>query len=635
MKREVYIDGQQIDIRPDNQAGYMFTSPIFRDITKIISNRTTTYKIPKTAKNIKIFGLSGNPEILSDFPYRTHSFREYRDGLLFIKGACTLLKSTAKDFELSIIWGNTINLLALKDMKLREIPDSRYFVPWGFVSEFIESDDASDYGFIKINYGRGLTDFHYQRPAITIRGILDIIKLHSGVDILYPSRFNEVFKKTWIPLTELNTNEVFWVNQDYRLNCEISSTPLLISGKNWRKLYLSSAWDPKGLLSDGTLKWREDPIGMKINLKVKSLNPPSGEVKAVLSWGLILNAPNIVYAFLSEMKKQKVELSPDGYYHFEMESTGDEIEASDHTFASFVLYFEDSEGNVLRFEDPEIGEYSVEVTRETKEVKWNEPIFAAPNLPDLGVIEFLKVLMNMYGLFAYYNYRDESRAEAIEFLSIDDMYTKYKSQAYDWTHKIIGKMSVSYTYGDYAQVNHFKYAEDEALTINANGALLVNNTTITKEKDIVELPFAPSLNEADENGTFASIKLFNGDGGVENIQDRILTQNDDNYIVDEGGVEKEYVTAMFSEDLHFGGEEGLLNTYYKTFQHVIKRPVVVEFSVYLDEAELHLYREVVPVYVDGIFYMIIEMTAQNTPSGKSLCKCTAIKMPYLDLAKLE
>lgn len=70
--REVYIDEQQIDIENDNAAGYIFTSPIFRDITKILSNRTTTYKVPKTQRNLTIFGLSNNPDVYSIFPYREH-----------------------------------------------------------------------------------------------------------------------------------------------------------------------------------------------------------------------------------------------------------------------------------------------------------------------------------------------------------------------------------------------------------------------------------------------------------------------------------------------------------------------------------------------------------------------------------
>lgn len=121
MNREVYIDNQLVDITENSAAGYMFTSPIFRDITKILANRTTTYKIPRTIKNARILGFAGMVDVNTDFPYQVHDLEEWRNGLLFIRGKCTLLKVAKKDFELSVIWGNTVNMLRLKDLKLRDL----------------------------------------------------------------------------------------------------------------------------------------------------------------------------------------------------------------------------------------------------------------------------------------------------------------------------------------------------------------------------------------------------------------------------------------------------------------------------------------------------------------------------------
>ena len=88
MIREVYIDNKLVDVENNSATGYIFSSPIFRDISYIMSNRTTTYKLPKTSHNLTIFGLSDNPDVVSDFPYMIHDLKEYREGILFIKGEC-------------------------------------------------------------------------------------------------------------------------------------------------------------------------------------------------------------------------------------------------------------------------------------------------------------------------------------------------------------------------------------------------------------------------------------------------------------------------------------------------------------------------------------------------------------------
>ncbi|MFR9166369.1 MAG: hypothetical protein ACLVKO_09220 [Dysgonomonas sp.] len=57
---------------------------------------------------------------------------------------------------------------------------------------------------------------------------------------------------------------------------------------------------------------------------------------------------------------------------------------------------------------------------------------------------------------------------------------------------------------------------------------------------------------------------------------------------------------------------------------MLNRPVLAECSVYLKDMDLITFREDTPVYIDGVYYMPIEVTVQPN----SVAKCKLIKMPY-------
>lgn len=97
----------------------------------------------------------------------------------------------------------------------------------------------------------------------------------------------------------------------------------------------------------------------------------------------------------------------------------------------------------------------------------------------------------------------------------------------------------------------------------------------------------------------------------------------DGYIVNET---TRYTSAYYDETLKFSGKKGLLNEYYTAFQLILRRPVIAECYVYLSDLELHTYREAYPVYIDGTYYMPVNVTVGTD----SLAVCQLIRMPYID-----
>lgn len=623
--REVYIDNVRMDVDEKSETSYIFISPVFRDVSQVLSNRTTTYKLPKTENNLKAIGLINNPEITNLYPYRKHDILEYRNGLLFIKGLCALLAVTENDLEFSVTWGNAINLLSLKDINLRELTGDQY-VEWNENSSFLlSSDQASQYGFIAVDFGRGLGSFEYIHPSITIQGILDIITQSSGVEFEYPERFTNVFKKTWIPLLEKNANHITWEETD-TIGKMTGQAPALENAAIFTPII-----DSLGLIdSSGAFQL---PIGeflFSIENGTVELSGDWSVYQLVIqfiggrysNWGDPTiandNTPKFYFNFTYDPETDKSKT----VVNFEALHIVEDTLLNDKSFLFMFPTIFDPNGfdkaRTLPMDGTDI-QLRVKIKQDQVPFGYKFPII--PNLPDMKVTDFLKSLMQMYGLWTYYNFRDD---DVIEFLSIDEIY-EYKPNAYDWSNKLVntnrGQFNLSYTYGDYARTNAFKYKNDSDIAIDANGSIVIDNNTISsKEKVLVEVDFSPSYSNTDgNNNVFARIELYDNEGELQNVNNRILSEPENTYKKDS----LEYKTALFEKNMYFGGDAGLIETYYKTFQLMLRYPVIAECYVYLTDVELHLYKEAYPVYIRGTYYMPITVTVQTN----GLATVKLIKMP--------
>lgn len=619
MIREVYIDEQQIDIENDNAAGYIFTSPIFRDITKILSNRTTTYKVPKTQRNLTIFGLSNNPDVYSIFPYREHTFEEIRDGLTFIKGICTLLKSGEEDLELSVVWGNTINLLKLKDLKLRDLSSSEYLT-WSNDTPFLPDSSTAQKGFIKIDFGHGLSDIQYIHPSVTYDYILKLIEADTGVQFIYDvEKFGDVFTKRWVPLIEKNANQITWGDKYFvRTN---------IIGYNSTGIYSFSYFTFTGI--SGNL----DLVGSGVLPPANYIKGKADSIVTIQS-STFLKVPNTLVDPASYQLRvivtDMLTIYADQYFPITMNDDGDYVCTMALDF-SFDLTEDKNiyigaqyrkSTSYVKLDGTEILVTSIghDIYVRYDEVKFGDKFPIVPNLPDLTVVDFLKNIMWQYGLFVFY--KADINNSAIQFVSVSDIYDgKYK--AYDWTNLIADRknMPMTYVYSDYSQKNIIKYKKDDSVKTKADGYFIIDNQTIPKEKELFELYFAPSDNITDSNAnTYAYIPIYDASGNYKSVSYRVLKQK----IYNDESTGIAYVAALFDKDMYFMGDNGLIKKYYDTYQFIINQPAVLECYVYLKGLDLYTYNELVPIFIDGTYYMMQEITV-NTDG---LAKCKLIRMPY-------
>lgn len=526
--------------------------------------------------------------------------------------------------ELSVVWGNTINLLSLKDLNLRDLKGNHY-VQWDDNASYMSATSNDNYGFLAIDYGRGLSDyidkFRYTHPCINIEGILNIITESSGVVFDYPERFNETFKTTWIPLTTKNADGTTWADTFGVLNMtgNLPYPSGLISTAIFTPIYMAI-----DILND------DNTIGLQGGYHRFTINNGTVNVTGDYSdYELWITLPlfdetritKLQTVYDSGTNKTSVVINYNERFYINPDNVPDynylagagvylQIEFVNKTNANDRYVFPINETTTM---------IQLKVDSEIEEVPYGFKYPIIANLPDMGVVDFLKEIMQMFGLWTYYNFKG---GNIVQFLSMDDIYS-FKSQAYDWTNKLVltnrGRYSLTFVYGDYAQQNHFRYDNDKDIKTNADGILEIDNTTISKSKDVVKLQFSPSKNQSDANSNvYAFIELYDQDGNINDLKPRVLKEIEYN----KDGTE--YKSAYFNDELYFSGEKGLLKTYYSTYQHILRRPIVSECYVYLKNYDLFQYKEVLPVFIEGVFYMPITITVQ----ADGLAVCKLLKMPY-------
>lgn len=188
MKQELYIDGIAVDIDSDTSVTLNVKSNLFRDITKMTANTTYTIKLPRTAKNARIFGYAEVVQASTTAPYQYHDCRYFRNGVEIIKNGKAVLLSVSDRYEISVIWALNAALSKINsDSVTLNAINGEDYVRWNRVNTLTDYETflSQGYGYAKFNaFVRNelVTDWEGSCKPLP-EGKTDIIALSEGAII--------------------------------------------------------------------------------------------------------------------------------------------------------------------------------------------------------------------------------------------------------------------------------------------------------------------------------------------------------------------------------------------------------------------------------------------------------------------
>lgn len=456
---EVYINNELLELSDKQSVALTKQINDIGEISKRNADFTNRISVPKTSSNRTIFKMLDVPGNTSTLPYKYSEAKIFNDGIPIILKGIAMVTETTSTFEVVIYAGNY-------DLYSKIIDKTITDLDWSdLVHDFTQSNvvisrtntDKYIYPIVETLDGRlsiesdDNIDLNYQIPFVFLSEIWSRIFSESGIE--YYGDFFSSYEYL---------NEVYAADYDYtKLNKGpfdkfrglTAYTPPYV---DW--VFTSPPISPVFQKIDiGTIE--VDSTNFNISTD-KYTAPEHGEYQITFKSSMAIQA--IEYVTFScyvngvfrRRKKFPVNLAGFSYVNYSPEVTfsiklreGDEVEFyytldnTDDTFAILVR----------------VGWIRVTVAQ-TKRIPYlfNTEIDFSKNLPPIKQLDFLRAVMQKYGLV--YQIRQDGR---YEFAKMEDILNG-EHGTINISEKHVGEISESYSISsNYSKINKFTYQYDE------------------------------------------------------------------------------------------------------------------------------------------------------------------------------
>ena len=603
---ELYINNTKADLNKTDIT-LSYKSNLLTDISKIISNRSYTIKLPKTAKNLALIECAHLPSSTSRYPYLKHKGTLLRNGIEMIKNANVVLLETGETIEVALTWGNVTNFAGVVNdgKKLTDITHGTVEgVDWVVWS----NKGSNSAQFPLIDYGFNSDDPNvWYHPVVTVKWILDKIQEQSGVTFNFPSDKLTVINKMIIPLLTRNDSEELY--SKYPINLVGTGIGRDNRVVNFFGLNINFNGD------DTQRKYGETVDYQQQNSTVKayriSYDSDKSHIKGTVM--TVFRSTTISIDYLTvELWIDRTSIAtfrPISYQvNNNLWTVGFNIDCTFNMSTGQIISLGLLSGRGYFSSASDAGSNTnLNLTLSARgEISFGEKFPLVPNLPDIKQIDFIKAVSSMVGLFAL-----PDGENGIKFIPFDNL-SANKSKAVDWTNRVImaynsvTPRNLQYTLDNIAQNNWFRYKEDDNVMGNYDGNIQVDDATIEYERDAITLPFSACSTK----GGVAYIPLYsyNEEGELEynKTNPRILLLDGTKGI--------------------FKGLEWttLIANNYQTYKGLINNAKVVTEYIRLNSIELRDLEMDIPVYLAqyGCYLAIIEITTKEN----NICECKLLKL---------
>ena len=589
MKEELYIKGESVDLG-DSEITLNFKSNLLGDISKITASNSYTITLPRTNKNIRLLDF---PDVAGHESYMMRDYfnaEYYRNGVKLFDAKAVLISCSEDGFDVALTWGMSEKFIQLMndDRSIQEFADMT--LPWNSSTTYDNGlvDGQLSHGYIRHNTGIDVDsnrDKIFIHPSVNCMRLLEEIASYYGLTMDWGS-YKQYIELLYLPLISQKANpkynyfqaEFIKINDfglEMSLNSTLSGISIVASNSYIKIDDLSTDWD------------------LLVNIFT---NAPS-------------NTSNVVL----------VRFNGDGgnFYNLYLNSDSSgtcsykgKIPGNINNYSYVTINFIIQNGYTIIEGSGGIVKLS-SINYDNKQLSYGGVYPIGSNLPDISVVDFIKQICWLFGLFAI------KSDTGVSFISVNKIIDN-RDKAVDWSKKLVPTgwtaKETSYTFGDFAQKNYFRYEENENAK-SADGYMVVQNKTLDHEKDLVKLPYTAG----GDNGDMRAVPYFkwSEDGTtieLEDCGDRIMQ-----LVISFDSQGKEDARLDFS-DLKFQNRVSRFGL--SSYQDLIKLPFVIKDTFRLTEIDLKNLDYTIPVYIEryAAFFAIISIKSQGDYSECELLK---------------
>lgn len=591
MKEELYIKGERVDLR-DDEITLNFKSNLLGDISKITASNSYTITLPRTNKNIRLLEF---PDVAGHESYMMRDYfnaEYYRNGVKLFDAKAVLISCSEDGFDVALTWGMSEKFIQLMndDRSIQEFADMA--LPWNSSTTYDNGlvDGQLSHGYIRHNTGIDVDsnrDKIFIHPSVNCMRLLEEIASYYGLTMEWGS-YKQYIELLYLPLISQKASSkynFFEANITGTLDSDIKYVKFTqINRVDGINISNTETYGDVVRIYETSLDWELD-ILISTN-KHNTLN--------VVELAFYSNAQYI--------KSLQIRSNDIGLCAYKGVIPFDITEYSNITIRIRI-----NNGALLGI----IKSYIKIFSEDVQSVSYNQYYPIGINLPNISVVDFIKQICWLFGLFAI------KIDTGVFFMPVSKIIDN-KKKAVDWSKKLVPTgwtaKETSYTFGDFAQKNYFRYEENEKAK-SADGYMVVKNKTLDHEKDLVKLPYTAG----GDNGDMRAVPYFkwSDDGTIvelEDCGDRIMQ-----LVISFDSQGKEDARLDFS-DLKFQNRVSRFGLSF--YQDLIKSPFVIKDTFRLTEIDLKNLDYTIPVYIEryAAFFAIISIKSQGDYSECELLK---------------
>lgn len=591
MKEELYIKGESVDLG-DSEITLNFKSNLLGDISKITASNSYTIKLPRTNKNIRLLDF---PDVAGHESYMMRDYfnaEYYRNGVKLFDAKAVLISCSEDGFDVALTWGMSEKFIQLMndDKSIQEFADMA--LPWNSSTTYDNGlvNGQLSHGYIRHNAGIDVDsnrDKIFIHPSVNCMRLLEEIASYYGLTMDWGS-YKQYIELLYLPLISQKASSkynFFEANITGTLDSDIKYVKFTqINRVDGINISNTETYGDVVRIYETSLDWELD-ILIYTN-KHNTLN--------VVELAFYSNAQYI--------KSLQISSNDIGLCAYKGVIPFDITEYSNITIRIRI-----NNGALLGI----IKSYIKIFSEDVQSVSYNQYYPIGSNLPDISVVDFIKQICWLFGLFAI------KSDTGVSFIPVNKIIDN-RDKAVDWSKKLVPTgwtaKETSYTFGDFAQKNYFRYEENENAK-SADGYMVVQNKTLDHEKDLVKLPYTAG----GDNGDMRAVPYFkwSEDGTtveLEDCGDRIMQ-----LVISFDSQGKEDARLDFS-DLKFQNRVSRFGL--SSYQDHIKSPFVIKDTFRLTEIDLKNLDYTIPVYIEryAAFFAIISIKSQGDYSECELLK---------------